>query len=384
MSRRSAEQGSSDAIAKLAGTAQPAWLRIAGWAVSFYMPLLIAVGYVYDWDYIVDGDPMFLSVLVAVTVGLWLALDVLHDTPDALARLQQRDVLGRRDRDSDAVTPLTDWCTSATDRLTRGRRVIAAFLGFAGMWTLMWVDAVGNLDSWNPFWATSMAEEYGWPTTVVIMGWVFVGAVVGVLALHTAVVVRVFHRIAHCHTLEVLVGHPDGASGLRPLGDQLLKGMIIGALPAAFASTWSILLAADDLGPTMQGLSDRWLLVFRWALVPLFALLIIPVMWPIVLVRRRMRDRNRQMEVRADELALEINDRAIAAVTTADASELEEQRKALAGLRDLHQTLFPLPTWPFRRAGVVRFVAALAPPLLSLSGLGDAVVRVISGALGSV
>ena len=374
-----------DAVARLADAVSPRWLQVCGRAVGLYLPVFVVWGVVYDWGFVVDSDPMFISVLAVVSVVVWLALDALQDAPTAILRLHERGAVGRDDDEHCGSAQLVERCGRAVERARPSWTAGAAAFGALGMWSMMWWEANQRTGSRNPIWLSSMAGEFGWPSTLAILGWVPVGAVVAALFLHVYVVIRLVDGIARRSDLRVLVGHPDGAGGLKPLGDQLLKAMVIGAVPAAFASTWAVLLAADDLGTTMQGLSDRWLLVYRIGLVPMFALLIYPVgVRPILAVRQVMKKRNRELAHSVDELAAQIHEQSVATIGESDPAQLEQGRKTVDGLRDLYSMLFPLPTWPFRRAGVVRFVAALTPPLLSLSGIGDGVVKVVSGGLSSL
>jgi hypothetical protein len=51
-------------------------------------------------------------------------------------------------------------------------------------------------------------------------------------------------------TLEVTSAHPDGAAGLKPLGDYYLFQALILAFPAAYLAAWSLLM--------LLGITDRY------------------------------------------------------------------------------------------------------------------------------
>ena len=266
------------------------------------------------------------------------------------------------------------------ERLT----AVALVGGVVVIFVALWSEAWQRTGSANPFWVSSYAEEFDWPSAVAIIGWVPVGGIVFALFTRIYVMIRMTNTVAYARGLHVLVGHPDGAAGLKPLGNQLLRGLFIGAAPATWASVWAIILAADDLSLDMAARSERWLEALRYLMVPAFALLMIPIaVRPILHVRSKIRDANRELYSSVDRLSRTIHQEATAAVAHDDVQRLAEGQDRVESLQKLYDALFPLPTWPFDRGGVAKFVAAVAPSILAITGLGDALVKIIGAALGA-
>ncbi len=402
---------------RLAAALLPNWLRIAATAVGLYLPAFLIFGFVYDWDFIVGtgsgdvatdldagADPMFLSVLLVAIVIVWLGLSALRAAPTALLRLTDRGAIvldeSRLEDDSDQ-SPHEVEASSAEhddDRLpmrlaidwvdrpryaTLTRVTLAA--GALAIYAAMWWEARQRTGSVNPVWVGTFADEFDWPSALAIVLWVPVGGIVLALLTRLFVMIHITNRVAYDRGLNVLVGHPDGAAGLKPLGDQLLRGLIIGAAPATWASIWAIVFAADDLSADMAAQSDRWLPILRFVFVPLFALLMYAIaIRPILHVRSRILSANRELYASVDRLSRTIHQEASAAVARIDVEGLATGQDRVESLQKLYEALFPLPTWPFDRSGVAKFAAALAPSVLSVTGLGDALVKIISDALGAV
>lgn len=392
---------------RLATSLLPRWLGAAATAVGLYLPGFLILGFVYDWDFVVGtGDPsspdaepdaMFLSMLLVAIGVVWIGLGALRSAPVALLRLADRGALVVPDDESVATDP--DEVQSTTDLDLAPLRRAVAFVerdhsrrsthaclvgGAVASFLALWYEAWRRTSSANPVWVGSYADEFDWPSAIAIVAWIPVAGILLALFARLFVMVRMTNRVAYGDGLHVLVGHPDRAAGLEPLGNQLLRGLLIGAAPATWASVWAMILAADDLSSELAALSDRWLDILRFFVVPVFALLMYPVaVRPILHVRSRIREANRELYSSVDRLSRTIHQEASAAVAHADVQRFADGQKRVESLQKLYQALFPLPTWPFDRAGVVKFVGAVAPSILAVSGLGDALVEIIGAGLGA-
>ena len=360
----------------------PPWLLWSGLIVGVYLPSFVITSYVYNWRFVTESDPMFTSLLVVLGVYVWVSLAALRATPSVIERLIRRGALVDG-QPSGGVGLVTRLLAVAKRRRHHGT-INALIVGGGGMYALMWWEAKGRSGSLNPLWLPAMAREFSWPTSIAILGWVPVAATVCALVWQTRAMLRVMTSLTDESTVHLLVAHPDGAAGLRPLGDQLLRCLAIGAVPAAYTSVWAILLGSTNgKDPVLADLRDRWLLTYRLILVPLSAALLYPfAIRPTYATHRVMKRQARDIEVHADQLANRVDSVARGSLQKPDGDQVEKDWKELDAMRKLYSSVAPIPDWPFNRIGAARYLAALAPPVLSMTGVAEGVVKVVAKALG--
>jgi hypothetical protein len=145
--------------------------------------------------------------------------------------------------------------------------------------------------------------------------------------------------------LRVILGHPDGAGGLEPIGDFYLYQSLTSSLPAIFLGAWMLLISlggASRLLTSYRPYLDQYLWLLPLAM--LFEILVFVV--PMNSVHQVMKSRKEHTFLaRADGLSPAI----AAAQDSLDSSDSEESaatRQLLTQLTERYQELQKAPTWP--------------------------------------
>jgi hypothetical protein len=145
--------------------------------------------------------------------------------------------------------------------------------------------------------------------------------------------------------LQVILGHPDGAGGLEPIGDFYLYQSLTSSLPAIFLGAWMLLISlggASRLLTSYRPYLDQYLWLLPLAM--LFEILVFVV--PMNSVHQVMKSwKEHTFLARADGLSPVI----AAAQDSLDSSDSEESaatRQLLTQLTERYQELQKAPTWP--------------------------------------
>ena len=284
---------------------------------------------------------------VVLLVGLELAGRAPVKLQRAVQRLESRKVLGPAERVEDLMRGLertghawavaSGWCVAGVLLVTSPVALLAvsrsAYTGYVASDLALLIVAGGVAGSW-------LGRMVGY------------GRLFGI-ALHREDL-----------NLRVILGHPDGAGGLEPIGDFYLYQSLTASLPAIFLGTWMLLLS---LGGASRLLTPyrRYLDQYLW-LLPLamfFEILVFVV--PMNSVHQVMKSwKEHTFLARADRLSPAI----AAAQDSLDSSASEEAtaaRERLTQLTERYQELQTAPTWPIdssiRRRFTWRNLGLLVP-----------------------
>ena len=161
-------------------------------------------------------------------------------------------------------------------------------------------------------------------------------------------------------TLKVILGHPDGAGGLKPIGDFHLYQSLTASLPAIFVGTWVLLISlggASRLLAAYRPYLDQYLWLLPLAM--LFEILVFALpMKSVHVIMKSWKDHD--FLARADELspgiaATQARLDAPAGLDGQATEETDAARKRLTQLAERYQELEKAPTWPFDSSILRRF-----------------------------
>lgn len=148
--------------------------------------------------------------------------------------------------------------------------------------------------------------------------------------------------------LNVLPGHPDGAAGLRPIGQYFFRNAFTAMLPVALLSFWCALIA---LRPEMVALEYR--AIYLGLLGFAIGVEIIVFLVPLRYFRNIMVDYKQLNRQQSDQIGRNIVALRERVVRQTDTTELINEATVLAQLNQTYTAYTQMPTWPFDR-GILR------------------------------
>jgi hypothetical protein len=165
--------------------------------------------------------------------------------------------------------------------------------------------------------------------------------------------------------LRLIPGHPDGAAGLKPVGDFYLYQSLTASLPAVFLGAWVLLISLGGASQLLAG--------YRPYLTQYLLLLPLAMLFEILVFVQPMSSVHAVMKNQKEEEFLPEVDRLSLAIasTTADiddqvsADQEAARQQYLARLAEQYPQLENVPTWPvdssIRRRFTLRNLGLLIP-----------------------
>lgn len=170
--------------------------------------------------------------------------------------------------------------------------------------------------------------------------------------------------VKHKLPLKVTPGHPDGAGGLRPVGDFYLYQSLTASLPAIFLGVWVLLISLGGANRLWGGYRP-YLGQYLW-LLPLAILFeVLAFVLPMSSIHGMMKSqKEKDILSRADRLSLAIG-AAKANLDDYDGEDWDAAKRQLDQLVERYQELEKTPTWPIdqsiRRRFALRNLGFLVP-----------------------
>jgi hypothetical protein len=317
------------------------------WLLWSTLPVLL-VGQLPFIHYGRQLDLLLLSGWMVLLIGLELARHTPVMLARTLRRLSDRGVLGPPD--------IVGSLTADLNRQWRGWWVAsAAGVGGALLVTSVWiVFASGGVPAWvlGPAAADAIFQAVA-------------GAVAGSWLGRMVSYGRLIGKAGLCQhklVLRVIPGHPDGAGGLKPLGDFYLFESLAASLPAIFLSIWVLLFS-------LGGGSPLWS-AYRVYLGPYLVLLAAAIVVEVLVFVLPMKSAHDVMTREKHDLFLPDADRLFPAGTAGQPGSPAPQPSPdnAAGQQRLIERFNELndaPTWPIdasiRRRFALRNLALLLP-----------------------
>jgi hypothetical protein len=145
--------------------------------------------------------------------------------------------------------------------------------------------------------------------------------------------------------LRISTAHPDGAGGLKPIGDFCLFQSLIASIPAMFLAVWSLVVSLASAGSELAHYRP-FLPQYLWLLLVAIGFEVAVFAVPLWLVHAQMRMHKLDVALpAADRLAPAI-ETAWTELGVAPPAEQEAVRRRLTDLTDRVRELEQAPTWP--------------------------------------
>ncbi len=297
------------------------WLR---WSTLFALSVQ-QIPWLYYYHIL---NILLLSGWLAFLVGLELAGRAPVKLRQAVQRLESREVLGPAERVEDSMRALD-----------RTGHVWAA----AGGWCV-----AGALLVTSPLTLLAVSRSGVSGVTASDLALLIIaGAVAGSWLGRMTGFGRLFGRALRRQDLDlrVILGHPDGAGGLEPIGDFYLYQSLTASLPAIFLGVWMLLISlggASRLLEPYRPYLDQYLWLLPLAMLFEILVFVLP-MTSVHLVMKSWKEHT--FLARADRLSPAIA-AAQATLDTQASGHAEAARQLLAQLTERYQELQNAPTWP--------------------------------------
>jgi len=297
------------------------WLR---WSTLFVLAVQQIPLLYYDHEL----DTLEASGWLVLLVGLELAGRVPVKLRQAVQRLESREVIGPAERVEDLMRGLertghvwavaSGWCVAGVLLITSPAALLAVSRSPAEGLTIsdlaLLIVAGGVAGSW-------LGRMVGYGRRF--------GKALRKEDLH----------------LQVILGHPDGAGGLEPIGDFYLYQSLTASLPAIFLGVWMLLISL--------GGASRLLAPYRPYLDQYLWLLPLAMLFEILVFVRPMNSVHQAMKLQKEHDFLAKADGLSPAIAAAQAGldtntseKLEAGKKFLTQLTERYQELQKAPTWP--------------------------------------
>ena len=186
-------------------------------------------------------------------------------------------------------------------------------------------------------------------------------------------------------------GHPDGASGLKPLGDFFFRQAMLAGLPAAYLAFWLAVLylflhLVQYFPDLVQYFPPRYIVLFdmyillELLLLPIFLFIAVAAfVWPICAFHRVMVLQKRSLVTQADEIARRISGAQAELRRPSNPDQIKRLSARLALDLKLYEELEGLPTWPVSKRicrwfALQNLILVALPVLSRLVGGGQKIV----------
>lgn len=184
--------------------------------------------------------------------------------------------------------------------------------------------------------------------------------------------------------LTIILGHPDGAAGVTPIGELFLRQAAVMLLPAVyFAIGWAVMTVAKHSDAAIfenwKVIFDEWASIFLLLFLVIMAVQLAGFLAPMWLFHVDMVKQKREQLVVADRLSSRIAELKTRLADEDDESEMGILKERLSEMMARHDEIENLPSWPV--GSVVRQRFAMGNLLVSapvLLGVGLEIYKLFS------
>jgi hypothetical protein len=294
-----------------------------------------------------------LSAWALTIFGVWMARDLGWRFDLLLDRLRARQAL-----------EATDEQLAAFKDLLRGKLRIAASLGGVALPAILLVAYLLGKE----------AAQYRGLLPFVIALELGAAFIVGRHA-GRAVLYGYLGRLLRSNDLSLRLspGHPDGAAGLKPIGDLYLFGAGLVLLPAIFFAFWWLVMAGwSTPWPSAARFAAEWMNTYLVFLCIALAVQCFAFVLPMLSFHEQMSAEKERFLAEADEIGCRVTELKATLVESLESKEIAQRNGEITRLTERAELLESLPEWPvdtsIRRRFAVRNLLVLTPGLVGTVG----------------
>lgn len=233
---------------------------------------------------------------------------------------------------------------------------------------------VALVPAWYPFWKAGLVHP-----VLIAAGYILESAgafLLGLLAWRMLVVGLGVGRLGERFRLTPQLGHPDRAGGFSPLGNLCLWNALVVSVAGVYLGGWILL---GPVSPYRSAALEYISLYYRLLAIPV-VVAAISFFLPMWSVHRVMVAGRANVLTELDRLGKSINDlsrKLLAEVDEMNPATSEELGKRLERMQRVCEQSQHVAVWPFNTGILMRFLGVQLVPVLSLTGIGQPVVKVI-------
>lgn len=344
------------------GRALDAVIRHYFWIIATAVMLLLGASQVLTYGWPPDTwDPLLLSAVAILIVGMWLGLLVTEDVPDTLNDLErQRSLEG----DPGALARCV---ATRADRLA----------GICGL-----AVAALLLASYTSVYAVQQRLPDDLPLVALAsLGGYLGGRVIGrMIAVGQIGSIIDSDERWHIHPQ---LASLDDAAGLSAVGRLYLKQALVLFIPAMFLMAWWLII------PVLQAY-EEWRSWYLGLLLVALVLQLVAFVWPMwsfhVQMKRHRDDLLAQIEADGSRRLADLEPPLLSAHSAEERMQLTNEVKAV---KDRYASVRTCPTWPVDRRVRRKFsirnaflLVPLAAKLVGLSGLWSEIADTLGRVFG--
>lgn len=299
---------------------------------------------------------MFASGLTTVAATLFIFRSLLRRIPETFGTIWDREIVAAGEDEYASFI-------GALDRKLNSRRQYIVGAAFVAL-----------VPVWYPFWK---AEFVG--PALIAAGFLLEGAgafLLGLLAWRMVVVGLEVGSLGKRFQLTPQLGHPDRAGGFSPLGNLCLWNALVVSVAGVYLGAWILF---GPVSPYRSAALEYLPLYYRLLAIPI-VVAAISFFLPMWNVHRVMVAGRAGVLTELDRLGKSINDlsrKLLAEVDEMDPATSEELGKRLERMQRVYDQSRHVSVWPFNTGILMRFLGVQLVPVLSLTGIGQPVVKVI-------
>jgi hypothetical protein len=234
-------------------------------------------------------------------------------------------------------------------------------------------------------WFGRLLSDRGTIPFVIVLFELALALVVGILLWRIAVMSWSVGQLSRLFDIRVLLGYPDHAGGLKPLGYLCFRLALLMAVPSVLISVWVVVLSGTAFATLNLPRYAAYETNFKIVLVLLIGLAYLVAIQPLWRVHVAMIDEASHFRGELDELGQRSAYKARELVEQSvdmDQSQIETVMKEIAADNKVFDSFGDIPTWPFDRGLTVKLAASQVVPILSIIGVPQAIINIVSPLIG--
>lgn len=297
------------------------------------------------------GDWTLVSCLLLTIAATWFARELGERFEITFKRMWQRGVL----ISSDTGEPISHSKATETVEDIQAKASRSAIVG--GITIGLIVALIVGIGETRKLSQTLSVFHLLWNFLGAAI-YVFIGAVAGLIIGRSFVYAMLAQILRHEHIgIKVMPGHPDGAAGLKPVGDLFIRQAFLAMLPALFVGIWYFLiLASPSDNEAWTSLRENYREPFQIAFFVFITLEILGFLLPMLRFHLEMKRQKTELQESADQLSKRITSLSRQVYETSKSQEeIMAIQSELDCLNKRHDEIELLPTWPVNWATWLKF-----------------------------